>query len=342
MMPAQMRAVVHMGRSGPAGLVSRLVPTPAAQRGEVVIALAYAGLNRHDVFVMDARGKQDPPLVLGSDGAGVIVDVGAGVSRSEIGRRVMINPCIGWDDARDVPTVPEILGDPRWGTLAEFVAIPACNVATPPPHLSDREAAALGLAGMTAYRALFTIAALRPTDHLLIPAIAGGVALLALSFARAVGARVTVTSRRPAMLERAIELGATDAILTDSEWSEAMSAPVDCVLDTIGAPSFERAVRALRPGGRLVSVGATAGADAALDLRDLFFRQISISGTSMASAPEFDEMVRFVAQHEIRPVIGATYDLARADRALGALASHSHFGKIVVSIVGDDGKDTSA
>ncbi|WP_223172812.1 zinc-binding dehydrogenase [Microbacterium sp. NIBRBAC000506063] len=155
------------------------------------------------------------------------------------------------------------------------------------------------------------------------------------------GARVTVTSRRPEMLERALELGATDALLTESDWSKALGERVDLVLDTVGAPTFSRAVAALRPGGRLVSVGATAGAEVALDLRDLFFRQISIAGTSMASAQEFADMLRFVSTHEIRPVVGAIYPLDRAEEALEALSANTHFGKIVVSIGGDDGKQTS-
>lgn len=341
MTPAEMRAAVHQDRAGSAGIQQQLVPTPRAGDGEVLIALERTGLNRHDVFVMDARTESTPPLVLGSDGIGVVVEVGAGVSASKIGRRVIINPCLGWDDPSDVPIVPEILGDPRWGTLAEFVSVPANNIATPPAHLSDDEAAALGLAGMTAYRALFSVGDLRPDQHLLIPAIGGGVALLALSLARAIGARVTVTSRRPEMLERALELGATDALLTESDWSKALGERVDLVLDTVGAPTFSRAVAALRPGGRLVSVGATAGAEVALDLRDLFFRQISIAGTSMASAQEFADMLRFVSTHEIRPVVGAIYPLDRAEEALEALSANTHFGKIVVSIGGDDGKQMS-
>lgn len=342
MIPAEMRAAVHRDRVGPAGIRQQIVPTPRAGDGEVLIALERAGLNRHDVFVMDARTKSTPPLILGSDGVGLVVEVGAGVESSMVGRRVIVNPCLGWDSPRDIPVVPEILGDPRWGTLAEFVAVPASNIATPPPHLSDDEAASLGLAGMTAYRALFSVGDLRPEQHLLIPAIGGGVALLALSLARAIGTRVTVTSRRPEMLERALELGATDALLTESDWASTLGERVDLVLDTVGAPTFSRAVAALRPGGRLVSVGATAGADVALDLRDLFFRQISIAGTSMASAQEFADMLQFVSHHEIRPVIGSTYSLDRSEQALEALSANTHFGKIVVSIGGGDGKQTNA
>lgn len=314
------------------------MPTPTAGAGEVLVAVESAGLNRHDIFSIDARPDGSSPLVVGSDGVGVIVEVGRGVSHSEIGRRVMINPCIGWDDPAAVPLVPDILGNPRWGTIAEYVAVPVRNVAAPPPHLTRDEAASLGLGGMTAYRALFTMGALRPGEHLLIPAIGGGVALLALSFARAIDARVTVTSRRPAMLDRAIALGATDAILTDSDWSNGLSSQVDCVLDTVGAPTFGKAIRALRPGGRMVSLGATAGAEVALNLRDLFFRQLSIVGTSMASAPEFDAMLDFVERHAIRPQVGATYGLSQAKDALSALASNRHFGKIVVSIDEDKGK----
>lgn len=326
-----MWAAVHREVPGVAGISFERVPVPPVGAHDVLVRLQWAGLNRHDLFVLDARPAGAPPLVVGSDGIGDVVQTGAAVPPM-IGRRVIVNPCLGWDRTADVPVVPEILGDPRWGTLAEYVVVPAANVAPVPGHLTDPQAATLALAGLTAFRALFTVGQLAAGDHLLIPGVGGGVALLALALGRAAGATVTVTSRRPEVLDRARKLGADAAIPTNSDWARQLAGTVDVVLDTVGSAVFAPAIGTLRPGGRLVSVGATTGADVGLDLRDLFFRQVSIRGTSMASAPEFAAMLDFAARHRIRPVVGQQWPLRQAADAMAAMAANTTVGKTAISI----------
>lgn len=201
-----------------------------------------------------------------------------------------------------------------------------------PAHLSWTEAAALPLAALTAYRALFTRGGLAAGEHVLLPGIGSGVATFALAMAKAAGATVSVTSRSPEKLARATELGADRAIGSSGDWAAELGEPVDLVVDSIGSATFDACLSVLRSGGRMVTLGATTGPDVELSLRDLFFRQISLLGTSMGSAREFSQMVALVAEHRVRPVVHHVYDLADGPRALAELASGDQFGKLVVAI----------
>ncbi|WP_207400833.1 zinc-binding dehydrogenase [Actinomadura roseirufa] len=326
-----MAAVTHGGAPGLDGVSVRRRDAPDPGPGEVLVRLRAAGLNHRDLFLADARTAADPAVTLGSDGAGVVEAAGPGAAAAP-GAEVVINPCIGWDDPDDVPEVPEILGVPADGTFAEYVVVPARNVAPKPAHLDWAEAAALPLAGLTAYRALFTRGGLRAGEHVLLPGIGGGVATLALAMAKAAGATVTVTSRVPDKLRLARGLGADHALGSGDDWSAAPGGPADLVVDGVGSATFAAGVAALRPGGRLVSLGATTGADVPLSLRDLFFRQISVLGTSMGSAREFARMLEFVTEHGIRPVVHGARPLDEGPAALADLAAGVQFGKLVLSI----------
>ncbi|WP_238605821.1 MULTISPECIES: zinc-binding dehydrogenase [unclassified Amycolatopsis] len=326
-----MRAVVHEGAAGVGGVRVAEVPAPAPGPGEVLVRLKAAGLNHRDLFIVDSRGPADPWTVLGSDGAGVVAAAGADAA-VEVGTEVVINPSLDWAEPDVVPEVPAILGVPTNGTLAEYVVVPARNVVPKPEHLSWTEAAALPLAALTAYRALFTRGGLTAGEHVLLPGIGSGVATFALAMAKAVGATVSVTSRSPEKLARATELGADRAIGSGGDWAAELGAPVDLVVDSIGSATFDACLSVLRSGGRMVTLGATTGPDVALSLRNLFFRQISLLGTSMGSAREFAQMVALVAEHRVRPVVHHVYDLADGPRALADLAAGDQFGKLVVAI----------
>ncbi len=301
--------------------------------GEVLVRVGYAALNRHDLFVLDRDDDSVAGLVLGSDAWGQVAAVGAGVDTELLGDDVIVNPCLGWADPDHPPLVPEILGDPRPGTLAQHVLVPAADVRAAPGHLRPEEAAALGLAGMTAYRALFTQAGVGPGDRVLVTGAGGGVAGIAVTMARAAGAWVAVTSRSTDALDHARTLGAHAGVLHEADWRGHVG-EVDVVLDSVGAPAFGPALAVLRPGGRMVSFGATAGSLARLDLRDLFFRQVSVTGSSMASEPEFDAMLAFVAEHGIVPALGAVHDLRDVRVAFDDLRSGRSFGKVVVRVAG--------
>ncbi|MFD5557020.1 zinc-binding dehydrogenase [Streptomyces sp. NPDC127068] len=328
----RMKAVTH---EGPAGLAGVAVNETAVQRagpGDVLIELKAAGLNHRDLFVAGARTPADAPLVLGADGAGLVAETGAGVTGLVPGDEVIINPTLDWDRAVEVPEVPGILGGPTQGTFAQYVAVPARNALPKPGHLDWAEAAALPLSAVTAYRALFTRGALAPGEHVLLPGIGGGVATIALAMAKAAGATVSVTSRSEDKLRRARELGADHALRSDADWAAALVRPADLVVDSIGSATFAAALAALRPGGRFVTLGATTGADVTLSLRELFFRQISLLGTSMGSAEEFHAMLAFVAEHRLRPLVHRAFPLAEGAQALAELAGGSQFGKLVLTV----------
>lgn len=328
-----MTALVHEGVPGLDGVHARSTALGKVGPDEVLIKLKAAGLNHRDLFIVARRSPNDTPLVLGSDGTGVIAAVGAAVELPlGLGDQVIINPTLGWTDPDDVPEVPDILGGPSDGTFAEFVAVPASNIAPKPSHLSWLEAAALPLSAVTAYRALFTRGGLRRGQHVLLPGIGSGVATIALAMAKAAGAVVTVTSRSDEKNHRALALGADHAVTTASEWSNELSTPVDLVIDSIGSATFDSCLAALRPGGRLVTLGATTGAEVSLSLRQLFFRQISVTGTSMGSAAEFQRMLEFVDQHRIRPLVHGTFPLVEGRGALAELARGNQFGKLVLTI----------
>ncbi|MGC0366138.1 zinc-binding alcohol dehydrogenase/oxidoreductase [Rhodococcus sp. 27YEA15] len=322
-----MRALVHSGRSGVDGLEIRQVPQPVPGPDEVLVNVMAAGLNRHELFVVDARSGDESPHIVGADAAGVISGGGA-----DEGRTVLINPCIGWDVTDDVPEVPTILGGPLQGTFAEYVAVPAVNVHQIPRHLSVHEAAALPLVGLTAYRALFTKGNLSAGDHLVITGASGGAAVMALSMAVAAGAEVTVVTRSAQNAQKALAAGAAHAVVADNEFDRKLTRPADLVLDGVGAVTVPAGLRALRPGGALISFGATTTPDLELSLREVFFRQISLLGSSMGSAPEFLAMLEFVSEHSITPVVHSVRPLEEAADAFRAMASGEGFGKTVLTM----------
>ncbi|SHH07130.1 zinc-binding dehydrogenase [Streptoalloteichus hindustanus] len=326
-----MTAVVHEGPTGLDGVRVTTVPVPEVGAGDVLVELRAAALNHRDLFVVSARTATDPRLVLGSDGAGVVRAVGSGVSGVAVGDEVIVNPSLGWAKADEEPSVAQVLGGPTDGTYAEFVRVPAANVAPRPAHLDWAEAAALPLVGLTAYRALFTRGRLRPGEHVLLPGIGSGVATFALLLAKTVGAEVTVTSRGEDKRRRALELGADAAIDSAGDWSARLSRPADLVVDSIGSATFESCLSALRAGGRLVSLGATTGEHVQISLRRFFLEQFSLLGTSMGSAEEFAAMLALVDEHRLRPVVDRAYPLAETPAALADLGKGLQFGKLVIT-----------
>ncbi|MED1449087.1 alcohol dehydrogenase catalytic domain-containing protein, partial [Bacillus pacificus] len=177
------------------GVEYKVLPERNPSAGEVKVKLKSAGLNHRDLFIMNNRKEMQVPLVLGSDGAGIITEIGESVSRTLLQNEVIINPSIGWDHIAEIPELPEVLGGPKDGTFAECVIVPVENVVAKPSYLSWEESGVLSLSALTAYRALFTKGRLKRGEHVLIPGIGGGVATFAMLFAKAIGAKVSVTSR---------------------------------------------------------------------------------------------------------------------------------------------------
>jgi len=308
------------------------VPAPRPAEGEVVVALRAAALNHRDLWIkLGQYAGLKWPCIPGSDGAGVVT---AG-DPAWLGREVIIYPGFNWGgNERTQATDFSILGLPRDGTLAEQIAVPVAQLAARPPHLSWDEAAALPLAALTAYRALFTRARLQPGERVLITGIGGGVALAALQFAVTHGAEVWVTSGSADKIALAVGLGARGGFdYTLPYWAKAANpAPFDVIIDGAGGEGFEGLIDLAAAGGRIVNYGATRGNPSGLTMRKIFWRQLSILGTTMGSPADWAAMLALVAKHALRPVVSEVFALERAAEAFELMEQGGQFGKIVVRI----------
>jgi zinc-binding alcohol dehydrogenase/oxidoreductase len=316
-----MQAVrVHEG----GGLRYETVPDPVPGAGEVLVELRAAGLNRRDLLVSRGVYPFPLPLVPGSDGAGV---------RRDTGEEVVINPSLHWGDRPEVGGPDfQILGGPRDGTYAELVVVPEENVAPKPARLSWEEAAALPLAALTAYRALFTRGGLKTGETVLVLGAGSGVSTFAVQLAAQAGARVLVTSSSNEKIERSRELGAEAGVNygTDDWVGWAKERAVDLVVDSVGS-TWPQSLDCVRPGGRVVVFGATGGTEVTLPVRPFYAGQLSLLGTMMGSPADFAGLMAALERGAWRPVIDAVHPLAEASAALAALETGSHFGKLVLS-----------
>jgi NADPH:quinone reductase-like Zn-dependent oxidoreductase len=321
---------------GPEVLALSTVPDPQAGPGEVVVELRASALNRRDVFLRKGIAPSPLPVIPGSDGAGVIRSLGAGAAGVAEGDEVVILPSLGWGPGEAAPQPGfRILGGPDDGTYAELVRIPAENVMPKPKRLTWEEAAALPLAGLTAWRALISRARLRPGETVLVLGIGGGVATFALHIARAAGARVIVTSSSDEKLGRAADLGATTGInYTADDWVDQVKAEsgggVDVVVDSVGS-TWASSVNCLRPGGRLVVFGGTGGGKVEMMVRPVTAGQVSVLGTTMGSARDFAGLLAAVNSQEWLPVIDSVRPLAEAADAHAREEAGDHFGKLVLT-----------
>lgn len=325
-----MNAVELVAFGGPEALRFGQRPDPVAPPGWVVVELKAAALNWHDVLVRNGQYDVALPRVPGADGAGVRRDTGAAV---------VIAPSLHWgaDDRFPGPEF-EILGDHTDGTYAELVAVPEANLLPLPHGWSWAQAAALPLAGVTAFRALFTRGGLRAGETVLVLGAGSGVSTMAVALAALAGARVLVTSSSPEKIERACELGAAGGVLyTDADWvahAGELAGPggVDLVIDSVGS-TWPDALALLNGGGRLVSFGATGGDQARVAVRPFYFGQHTILGTTMGSPRDFAGLLRLLGEHPgWRPVVHAERPLDQAAAAQAELERREHFGKLVLSI----------
>ena len=298
------------------------VPDPIPGPGEVLIELRAAALNHRDVWIkLGQYAGLKYPCIPGSDGAGIVVAAGRGADPTWVNRAVIINPAFGWgENERAQGGKFSILGLPRDGTMADRIAVPVGQLSAKPESLSWGEAAALPLAGLTAWRALFTRAQVKPGERVLVTGIGGGVALFALQFAAAHGAEVWVTSGSDEKLARASTLGARGGFLyRRSDWAaEAAKAAglFDVIVDGAGGAGFNDLVDIAAPGGRIVFYGATRGNAPEIALRKIFWRQISLLGSTMGSPSDWAAMTAFVAAKGIKPVVSAAFPLGAGGRGL--------------------------
>jgi NADPH:quinone reductase-like Zn-dependent oxidoreductase len=275
--------------------------------------------------------------VLGSDGAGTVQAVGVGVDPALLGTAVVINPSLDWgNDDRVQGPAYRILGLPDNGTYADYVKVPATNLFAKPDTLSWEAAAATPLAGLTAYRALVTRARVQPGETVLVTGIGGGVATFALLVARHLGARVVVTSGSDAKITRARQLGAEGGVNYKAEnWGRAVQALCDggpdVIIDSAGRDALPTLVEIVKPGGRIVTFGATTGSPSTIEVRRIFWKQISILGSTMGTPREFGEMLKMF-DGTLAPVVDRVFPLAAAADAHRRMDQADQFGKIVLEI----------
>jgi NADPH:quinone reductase-like Zn-dependent oxidoreductase len=315
--------------------------------GDALVRVHAAALNRLDLFVTDGLPGVEYrfPHIVGSDGAGVVEAVGREVTAVRPGDRVMINPgtscgrcraCLAGEES--LCSMFRVIGEHRSGTAAEYVVVPAVNLAAVPPAMPWAQAAAFSLATLTAWHMLVTRAALRPGETVLIWGIGGGVALAALQVARQLGARVIVTSGTDAKLDTARRLGADaginhgtqDAVAEVRRLTDRRGA--DVVVDSIGQARWQDSLRAMRRGGRLVICGATTGPMIELDLRRLFWHQWSILGATLGSRREYQAIVALAHEGKLWPVVDSTVPLDRATEAFARLDRGEQTGKLVIEV----------
>ena len=332
-----MQAIRLHQPGGPEQLRYEEVPTPRPGPGQVLVQLKAAALNHRDVWIRLGMQMADRlPLIPGSDGAGLVAEVGPGVAQVKVGDVIVILPSLNWGDREDRPSPAfKILGGPDPGTYAEFIVVPAENVFPKPSPLSMEEAAAMPLASLTAWRAVITRGQVRPGEWVVVLGVGGGVATFALQIARAAGASVIVTSSSEAKLTRAMEMGADLAInYTSENWEKIVldrtGGGADVIIDSVGKKTWGKALCALRPGGRLVTFGATTGRTTEVDIRHVFWNQLSILGTTMGSPREFAAMLALYAAGRLKPVVDSAFPLREAAEGHRRMDEGQQFGKIVL------------
>ena len=333
-----MKAIVLKELGGPEKLLWEEVPDPIPGPGEVLVRLKAAALNHRDAWIRQGLyANIQLPTILGSDGSGEVVGFGSDVSTSLLGQAVLINPCLDWGpEIKTQRPGMRILGMPDNGSYAQMVVVPDTNIRPKPASLSFEEAAALPLAGMTAYRALVTRANVVAGETVLITGVGGGVASLALQIAHCLGAQTFVTSGSDLKIERARALGAAGGVnYRDDQWPRNLKhllngRPLDVIIDGSGGSVFERALELIGPAGRIVSYGATLGPARKIEVRRIFWKQVTVMGSTMASPQEFDAVVKLYSAHGLRPPIDSVFPLQKAGEAQQWMENAKQFGKILL------------
>jgi NADPH:quinone reductase-like Zn-dependent oxidoreductase len=338
-----MRAAIFHEHGGPDVVRIEAVPVPEPGEGEVRLRVHATALNHLDLWVR--RGlpiETTMPHIGGSDIAGEIDRLGDGVGGWQTGERVVVDPSLGcgrceWCAQGETPLCARfrILGEHTQGGLAEYVVVPAANLLRVPDGYPLDRAAAAALASLTAWRGLVTRAQLREGESVLITGASGGVATAAVQIARLCGARVYAVTSRP-HVERVRALGA-DVVYDRDEvdfsrelWQATAKRGVDVIFDSVGRALFPQCIRSLARRGRMIVYGGTTGATVELDVRQLFWKQLDIRGTTMSTRAEFEAVMERVFAGALEPVIDVVWPLERARDAHERLEHGDVFGKIVL------------
>ncbi len=303
------------------GLVVGERPDPVAPDGWVTVDVKAASLNHHDLWSLRGVGLREEalPMILGCDAAGY----------DEDGNEVVVHAVVSdpsWAGDETLDPKRSLLSERHQGTFADKVVVPRRNVVPKPASLSFEEAACLPTAWLTAYRMLFTQGGLKPGDSVLVQGAGGGVATALISLARAGGLRVFATSRDEGKRKRALDLGAHEVL----ESNARLPQKVDAVMETVGRATWSHSIRSLRPGGTLVTSGATSGPkldDA--ELTRIFFLQLRVIGSTMGTRDELASLVDLLDVSGVRPLVDQVHPMEQAREGFAAMAEGDVFGKIV-------------
>jgi NADPH2:quinone reductase len=342
-----MKAVYYTEHGGPEVLQVGELDTPSPGRGEVAIDVRAASLNHIDLFMRRGMpGIKIPfPMVPGCDAAGVIAELGEDVSEVAVGDRVLLNPSITCGKCefcqRGDATLCRsygLIGETVSGTCCERIVVPVENAIPFPDTMSFEDAASLAMVFVTAWRMLITRARLRAAEDVLLLGASAGVGIACIQIAKVAGARVFAAAGSDEKLALCRELGA-DVLINYREEdfarrirAETGKRGVDVVVDYIGKDTWERSIRSLSRGGRLVTCGATTGYAAETDLRHVFFRQLEIIGSTMGSRNELEAPLQLIFAGRMKPVVTAVYDLADTAKAYAAMEARETLGKTVIRV----------
>jgi len=340
-----MKAAIFRQHGSPDVLEFADVKEPKLRANEVLISVKACALNHLDIFVRNGLPGIEIPLphILGNDIAGVVQEVGELVTWVKPGDEVMVQPgvscghceaCLSGQD--NLCREYDIIGYRRDGGYAEVVAVPGLNVFPKPPNLNWEEAAALPLVTVTAWHMLVGRAQLKPGEDVLVHAAGSGVGSVAIQIAKLLGARVITTASSEEKLSKARELGADETInYTKEDWPKEVKRlterrGVDVVFEHTGSSTWPGSIASLKNNGRLVTCGATSGFDARTDLRQVFYRHLTILGSFMGSKAELLEAMKFVRKGKIRGVVDRTLPLSEARQAHELIENRGQFGKVVL------------
>ncbi len=327
-----MKAVRIHEDGGPEVLRYEDAPDPTAGPGEVLVRLAAASLNHLDIWMRKGLPSVPKPRVLGADGAGTVEALGEGVDGFSTGEAVVLNP--GLEDGA------HIIGEHCDGTHAELVAVPAEYVHPKPAHLSFEEAAAFPLVFETAYRMLVTRAGLRQGEWVLCWGVGSGVGSAAMVIAKALGARVVATSGSDEKLAKALDAGADVAVNhgTGDVAKEVKAATgghgIDVVVEHVGEATWRTSLAVAAQHGRVTVCGATSGPNPPAGLNRIWWKHLSILGSTMATRSDFAALLALMEERQLRPVVDRPFPLAEAAEAHRYLEDGRQFGKVVFSIPG--------
>lgn len=326
-----MRAITITDQSEPLQLVD--VPKPIVESGECLVKVKAAGLNRRDQWIREGMYPGiRPGCVLGSDVCGVVEE---GPSQW-VGKEVVVNPNVGWGSNPEVQSSEySVLGMPQNGGLAEYIKVPTDRLHIKPAHLAVEEAAALPLGGLTAFRATIKKGEASVNKKILVTGAGGGVAQFAIAFSVAAGSETYVTSGSDEKITACMKVGVKSGFnYKNGNWFKETSSygGFDTIVDSAGGNQLNNYLKIIKPAGKIVMYGSTAGYPEKLDVFRLFWSQAQIMGSTMGSDQEFEEMIQFVNDHKIKPTIDKVYDLDDYLDAFNRFKSTDHFGNIVIKM----------